>query len=222
MLEKTPTKVTDVNTTSSYYDRSHLHSEEIWQNIIEKVWKLNVSAEGISNASKIMIKVSEGLEFIYLEALKRNAVPPDFKYPAINAVDSYKQSVFIAYDPSFNSFIVNLETLALYSTIPQDIDISATDNDGEIRFIGFLVDYCYLGGVEEMTHAIESQRDEISTTVLPSDSSTELDYDSQDHEFRAIKWQLFAARRVHMPLQTIRALRSRFNRVKKYRNSSSL
>ena len=96
MVEKTPTKVTDVNTTSSYYDRSHLHSEEIWQNIIEKVWKLNVSAEGISNASKIMIKVSEGLEFIYLEALKRNAVPPDFKYPAINAVDSYKQSVFIA------------------------------------------------------------------------------------------------------------------------------
>lgn len=91
---------------------------------------------------------------------------------------------------------------------------------GEIAFEGFVPDFFYLCGVEECHHAIFSQYKGNQNSSNHSLSIAK--YDADEIEFRALKWQLRAARERIMPLCTVDRLRHRVEEARQIRKESVL
>lgn len=88
----------------------------------------------------------------------------------------------------------------------------------EVIFEGYPRDYARLVGLEETHHSIYRQLKGPYRAYSPEDLSMTA-YDAQEHEFRALKWQLHYAQRSSMPKQTTYALTNRLSAARNFRRA---
>lgn len=178
----------------------------------EKQWGdfVNDDLESFSgnkeNAARLLFQLCKGVRYVRDKlrgkGLKIETVP----IPAV-LVDEKGVDTPILRVPGF--ILVKKSFLEEYSEFDMDAIYTVARADGEVAFEGKIPSLFRLAGVEEFHHEVFGQyKGNVEEPLSPLTQSI-ADYDSQEHEYKALRWQVRHALETGIDSVTIDKLQNR-------------
>jgi hypothetical protein len=174
----------------------------------------------INSAAKLLFAFQKGSEYI---CEKFSPKFGNFKRPDIMILTNEKKSVSpFGCVQNDNKIFVEKSWLERFSKLEHDIIYEVRRHDGELVHMATPDKSFELAGVEETHHSLFYEiKGPIMGRVGPGDTDI-ASYDSQQDEYRALRWQIQYAVENNFPQKTIDVLRSRLVRAQAIKNPSKL
>lgn len=197
------------------YPTEQLSSQQEWANFIDtNIPDFKGNSE---SAARLMMSYQKGRDYIHSKFSPKFG---NFEKPDLTIVLNESQvggSPFGSVDGASKIFVTK-SFLEQYSEYDANYSHSVTRKDGEIVFSGLPDEVFQLHGVEETHHSLFHElKGPTSQKVQPTSVSL-ASYDSQEDEYRALRWQIQYATENHLSNEAITILNSRLEQAQKVRN----
>ncbi len=187
-------------------------------NSTAEIWRERLQNEGypgdLSQAALCMMQTIKGMSFLYHELIKRGIISEGQEMPRVDFDNQPGFSIFF-FKPA-NTIIASWDYLRQFDGHDLSEQFERKSKYGITVFRGTISEFLFLKGVEELTHALDK---DISETLDPNIST--LDYPGQNHEYKALKWQLNAARMNHFSNEAVASLSDLLRKISKHRRTET-
>lgn len=196
------------------YPTKQIKTQKEWQGFIEEnIPDLEADPE---NSARLMVSMQKGRDYVYDRFSPKFGT---FNKPDIMIVlneDKAKGSPFGSV-PKADKIFVKKSWLEQFSKINPKSMCEVVRQDKSVGIYALPDQVFELAGIEETHHSLFGEIKEQEEQSVDPDDTDMASYDSQEIEYRALRWQIQYATEREFPQKTIDILRKRLDKAQMIR-----
>lgn len=174
----------------------------------------------LANASLLMADFVTGIDYIIETLASRSHRIRELPNPDLVITPEIAENLPpIGYNSEDHEIYVAQPFLEMASKLDMERIVTTHAFNGEVGFRGTPPDIFGLAGVEEGYHAIFAQFKDHVHQSLSGDNNSLAQYNAQEDEYRALKWQIRFAREHNMPAETTEILQEQLEQARALRSA---
>lgn len=195
---------------------SYCQTKEALKNVVSGVF---TKEKDVNRAIILLLQFQLGAEIHWNTLENRNLIPTGLEFPQI-IVDYYPGYSFL-YDEGIHAIAINRIFLTKSVSLGP-INCEAEYQNVYNRKPTILIPTMkyFLAGIEEVDHSVKYIR--FGINFLPGDKRSEKRYFSTNHEYTALGWNIYYAKKYDMPQANVKRMEKILSKAIRYRREIGL